>query len=130
MTDTVGQRLKALRLGMGWTQLQLANLVNDRCGWNWQQTTVQKIEAGSRPLSLADVEALMAIHERTFDDLLYGRRTPARFTAIDAKRRVLRVEAEALRTRLAEIEDEQRRLDAEFWDGFTEDERDAEEDDA
>lgn len=43
------------------SQAKVAALVNHLRGWNWQQTTVQKIEAGTRPLNLDELDALATV---------------------------------------------------------------------
>lgn len=58
MADSVGPRLRALRREKSLSQAKLAVLVNYLTGWTWHQTTVQKIEAGTRPISLDELDAL------------------------------------------------------------------------
>lgn len=50
------QKLKALREGKGWSQAELASRLND-VGYDFHQTTIAKLEAGKRPLRVAELYA-------------------------------------------------------------------------
>ena len=53
----LGQKVRQLRTERGWTQEQLAEKLN--ClGWTMHQTTVAKLEAGARPIRIAEADAL------------------------------------------------------------------------
>lgn len=101
-----GRRLRDLREAAGWSQAELAKLVNAVRGFNWLQTTVQKIEAGSRLLTLADLEALTEVFDLGLDDLVYGDRIEVRYVADEGRRKALIFERDAIAVRLAEIETE------------------------
>ena len=76
VTDNVGRRLLALRKAAELTQQQLAVLVNERHDLGWYQSTVQKNEAGTRPLTLTDLEALADVFGMRLDAMLYGEDWP------------------------------------------------------
>ena len=53
----LGQKVRQLRIERGWTQEQLAEKLNG-LGWTMHQTTVAKLEAGARPIRIAEADAL------------------------------------------------------------------------
>jgi transcriptional regulator with XRE-family HTH domain len=53
----LGRKVRQLRLERGWTQEQLAERLNE-VGWPMHQTTVAKLEAGARPIRIAEADAL------------------------------------------------------------------------
>jgi transcriptional regulator with XRE-family HTH domain len=53
----LGQKVRQLRTERGWTQEQLAEKLNG-LGWTMHQTTVAKLEAGARPIRIAEADAL------------------------------------------------------------------------
>jgi transcriptional regulator with XRE-family HTH domain len=53
----LGKKVRQLRIERGWTQEQLAEKLNE-AGWPMHQTTVAKIEAGTRPIRVAEADAL------------------------------------------------------------------------
>lgn len=128
MTDGVGERLKALRRAAGWSQEALAQLVNEQFGTTWQQTTVQKIEAETRPLTLADVEHLAVVFGMKIEDMIYGQddwdstaEVPIedplhelRRRALDTRIKHFHFEEQDLLVRLAEVRAGRRRAEAEL----------------
>jgi transcriptional regulator with XRE-family HTH domain len=69
--NVYGKRLKSLRERAGWTQPALAELINRvRPEWRWHQTTIAKIEAGSRSLKLEDLLAYAEVFGLTLDQLV------------------------------------------------------------
>jgi len=73
--------LKELRTAAGLTQQALAHLVNERHGLGWYQSTVQKLEAGTREPSLSDLEALGDVFGMTLDAMVWGGNWPGVKTA-------------------------------------------------
>ena len=61
VNDTIGQKLRALRVGTGRTQEQFADLVG------LTQTGVSKIESGSRMPSRSTVDAWLAVCGKTME---------------------------------------------------------------
>ncbi len=53
----LGQKVRQLRTERGWSQEQLAEKLNG-LGWAVHQTTIAKLEAGSRPIRIAEADTL------------------------------------------------------------------------
>jgi transcriptional regulator with XRE-family HTH domain len=52
---TAGEELKSLRMARGWTQEKEAKLLAAQTGRAWHQTTIARIEAGTRPLRVNEL---------------------------------------------------------------------------
>jgi transcriptional regulator with XRE-family HTH domain len=65
-----GQRLRALREERGMSQQTLVALLGERGITSWHQTTVGKVEVGTRPVRLAEALAVAAVFDMTVDELL------------------------------------------------------------
>lgn len=52
-----GEQVRELRTAHGWTQVELAKRLTE-AGYTMRQTTIAKIEAGSRPTSVPEVVAM------------------------------------------------------------------------
>lgn len=59
----LGQTLRYARERKGFTQPQIAELLNEELGENFRAPTISKIEKGTRPLSLQEAAALSRILE-------------------------------------------------------------------
>lgn len=66
-----GQRLRDLRQSRGWSQREVAERMK-AYGYDWQQATVQRIEAATRPIRLNEVIDLAVMFGVSLDDLLVG----------------------------------------------------------
>ncbi len=53
----LGQKVRQLRMERGWSQEQLAEKLNS-LGWAVHQTTIAKLEAGTRPIRIAEADTL------------------------------------------------------------------------
>ena len=53
----IGAKVRQLRMERGWSQLDLAQRLDD-LGWPLHQTNISKLEAGRRPIRVAEVDAL------------------------------------------------------------------------
>lgn len=92
-------------------------LVNAACDFKWLQSTVQKIEAGSRRLTFADVEALTEVFGVGLDDLVQA--GPAvveavRRFSLEGRKAALMVELEAIDRRIAKLDHEIAEIDREI----------------
>ena len=56
----VGAKVRALRVERGWSQGDLADKL-DEVGWPIHQTNISKLEAGRRPIRVAELHALAAV---------------------------------------------------------------------
>jgi transcriptional regulator with XRE-family HTH domain len=65
-----GQRLRALREERGMSQQTLVTLLEGLGITSWHQTTVGKVEVGTRPMRLAEALAVAAVFDMTVDELL------------------------------------------------------------
>lgn len=65
-----GQKVRQLRTERGWTQAQLAERLNE-LGWPIHQTTVAKLEAGARPIRIAEADALAVAFGLPMEALWY-----------------------------------------------------------
>jgi transcriptional regulator with XRE-family HTH domain len=66
-----GKRVQDLRLAMGWTQEDLAQRMTD-AGHPMHQTTVTKLEKGTRPTSVAEVGALSTLFDVSIGAIFGG----------------------------------------------------------
>lgn len=64
----IGQRVSDARLAAGLSQGGLARAMRDR-GCRWYQSTVSKVESGTRPLWLAEAVVLGRLLHTTPTDL-------------------------------------------------------------
>jgi transcriptional regulator with XRE-family HTH domain len=53
----IGAKVRQLRMERGWSQLDLAQRLDD-LGWPLHQTNISKLEAGKRPIRVAEADAL------------------------------------------------------------------------
>ena len=53
----IGAKVRQLRMERGWSQLDLAQRL-DELGWPLHQTNISKLEAGKRPIRVAEADAL------------------------------------------------------------------------
>lgn len=67
--ERLGERMRALREGRGWSQRELAKRMQDR-GLNWFQSTVGKTETGGRPVRVDEAAVLAELLETKIDDLV------------------------------------------------------------
>jgi transcriptional regulator with XRE-family HTH domain len=95
-----GKRVQDLRVAMGWTQEELAQRMTD-AGHPMHQTTVTKLEKGTRPTSVAEVGALSTLFDVPIGALFGGEE-------LDALRRI-----KASTTRIALLRAEGQRIIAE-----------------
>lgn len=65
-------RLRAARAAQGLSQTQLAARMTDTKGYNWHQTTVARIEAGSRMLTVGEYLAVTDLLDMDWADSLTG----------------------------------------------------------
>jgi transcriptional regulator with XRE-family HTH domain len=65
-----GQRLRELREERGMSQQMLVTLLGELGITSWHQTTVGKVEVGTRPVRLAEALAVAAVFDMTIDELL------------------------------------------------------------
>lgn len=89
-----GARVKDLRQAQGWSQEELARRMTV-AGYSMHQTTIAKLEGGSRPTNVAEVAALAAIFNMPIEALFD-----------DSEAAHLALEAASLSHRLAAIADE------------------------
>ena len=113
MTDDDGKRLRGWRLGHRYSQAQLATLLNEQQGvTSWHQTSVAKVEAGERVLTLDVLRAYCGVFNLSVDELLEGERFESPdespyerlFGADSARMDALRLERNAHVLRVAEID--------------------------
>ena len=65
-----GSRVRNFRKAVGWTQEELAQALADRFSVVLHQTTVAKLESGSRPTNVLEIVALASVLGVSYDDLL------------------------------------------------------------
>lgn len=114
--------MRALRVAAGWSQAELAVLVNDAGSFNWLQTTAQKVESGARALTMDELEVLSDLFGLTLDELFselkYGKAhhrattDSIRFTKLLAHREALMGERHWHVLRTAEIDEHIAEIDA------------------
>lgn len=56
-----GRQVRGSRQRRHWSQQVLADLVNEATGWNWKQTTVGKVENGTRAVTVEEMLVVAAI---------------------------------------------------------------------
>jgi transcriptional regulator with XRE-family HTH domain len=78
----IGQRVRAHREKRGWSQAHLGKLLAD-FGAPMNQPMVYKLEYGSRPLRVNEVQALALAFDVTMDDLLTGKDASAEIVAAE-----------------------------------------------
>lgn len=66
--QAIGERVRALRHAGRYTQAGLAREMAER-GFAWYPTTVARVEAGQRPVSLEEAAALTALFSVPLDSL-------------------------------------------------------------
>ena len=71
LVDLFGERMATVRKLQGLSQEALANRMRER-GHSWKQTTVSKIEAGRRPVSLEEAYDVALELNRHLRDFLKG----------------------------------------------------------
>jgi transcriptional regulator with XRE-family HTH domain len=62
LSEAIRQRLRALRLGRGWTQEELAAVARIS-GLDWTHDTVKNIEVGSRAIGLEELFLLLLVFQ-------------------------------------------------------------------
>lgn len=107
--EVAGQELRRLRIGLGWSQEEVAERMKNY-GYEWHQTLVGRIEAANRPLRLNEAVDLAALFDVPLERLL--RAAPE----IDAD--TLRVRIAEARQRLEVAEQRYAELHA-LWDEGT-----------
>lgn len=65
----VGEKVRQLRIERGWSQAELSEKL-DSLGWPMGQMTISRLEAGTRPLRLAEADALASAFGMTLVALL------------------------------------------------------------
>jgi transcriptional regulator with XRE-family HTH domain len=104
---TLGVRIRELRRSAGWTQADLAGLVNKHAGLSlsWRQTTVSEAETAHRPIRVNDAAALAVVFGIPLADLIDNSIDPStalRLRQRRAQERELRLKVErATRERIA-----------------------------
>lgn len=102
----VGGRVKEMRLARAWTQDDLARRMTDG-GFPMHQTTVAKLENGTRPTSLDEIAAIAGLFD-TPVGALFGRsediETTIRLTVLEQQVKAIEVEQGTLRQRLTELD--------------------------
>lgn len=66
----LGERLRMIRVRLDLSQRDVAQAVTDRHGLGWHQTTVAKVEAGDRPVRVAEALAVADVLGVHVDELL------------------------------------------------------------
>lgn len=79
----IGRRVKATRELRGWTQAKLAELLVEHGIEPMHTSTVQKIEAGDRSVSVGEAAGIADVFGLSLDALL-GRNPPKNRSALDA----------------------------------------------
>lgn len=64
------QKLQQLRLERGWSQADVSKRLS-QLGFDLHQTTIAKLEAGKRPLRVAELMALSLLYDRPAVSLFY-----------------------------------------------------------
>lgn len=107
----IGQRVRAHREERGWSQAHLGKLLAD-FGAPMNQPMVYKLEHGSRPLRVNEVQALAFAFDVSMDELLTGRESSAAVEAAEMYRRswgyfhALKLRQKDARLRLQAAEEE------------------------
>jgi len=111
--DRVGERLRALRVGKGWSQAELATRMSGR-DEKWTQSTIAKTEGATRPIRLNELAALAETLDVPLSDLI----EPEREAPLErrAELQALVIEDATLRARRAELRRQWDHLDHELDD--------------
>ncbi len=98
--ERVGERLRALRVGRGWSQAELATRMSGR-DEKWTQSTIAKTEGATRPIRLNELAALAETLDVPLTDLI----EPEREVPLErrAELQALVIEDATLRARRAEV---------------------------
>ena len=100
MDATFGRRIREERERRRWPQQHLATSLSALYGHAWHQTTVAKVEAGERPVKLAEAVALAALLHMPLGDLLDDDAAPAERPNVDlAVAELARLESQIARRR-------------------------------
>ncbi len=75
LDEQLGQRVKEVRKGLGWSQADVADLARDQ-GFRWSQPTIAQIEKGARSLSGVELIVLAFVLEATVAELTAGIELP------------------------------------------------------
>lgn len=99
--EQIGERLRALRVGRGWSQAELATRMAGR-DEKWTQSTIAKTEGATRPIRLNELAALA----ETLDVLLTDLLEPERELPLErrAELQALVIEDATLRARRAQLQ--------------------------
>lgn len=96
-----GQELRRLRLARGWSQKEEAAHLEAATGRPWHQTTVARIEAGTRPLRVNELAEFAELLGVTVPHLLFEHIS---LEAAEAEIAELEPELKAAKARAAEAE--------------------------
>ena len=96
-----GQELKRLRLARGWSQKEEAVHLEARTGRSWHQTTVARIEAGTRPLRVNELAEFAELFGVSVPHLLFPHIS---YGEAEAEIAALEPELKAAEVRAAEAE--------------------------
>mgnify|MGYP003608491649 CR=1 FL=1 len=118
-----GSRVKAIRKTRGWTQEELARRMSD-AGHPMHQTTLAKIESGTRPTSVAELGALSTLLEVSIGSLFGSadqlekqmelRGLDYQIRSLSAEHRRTEEQLVLLQHRIVEIRHEQHELQVEY----------------
>jgi transcriptional regulator with XRE-family HTH domain len=110
-----GRRLRALREERGLSQQHVVNALLNHGILNWHQTTVAKIEAGSRPVRLSEAMACASLFGLTVDEMLIDPESTEararRSQELSTRRNELEVVEQLLSQRLRELDRAQARVE-------------------
>jgi len=111
--ERVGERLRALRVGRGWSQAELATRMSGR-DEKWTQSTIAKTEGATRPIRLNELAALAETLDVPLTDLV----EPEREVPLEcrAELQALVIEDATLRARRAEVRRQLEHLEHELED--------------
>jgi len=111
--ERVGELLRALRVGRGWSQAELATRMSGR-DEKWTQSTIAKTEGATRPIRLNELAALAETLDVPLTDLV----EPEREVPLEcrAELQALVIEDATLRARRAEVRRQLEHLEHELED--------------
>jgi transcriptional regulator with XRE-family HTH domain len=72
LDETFGRRVREERERRRMPQQHIATVLGAIYGFTWHQTTVAKVEAGERPVKLAEALAISYVLEVPLDELIDG----------------------------------------------------------